>query len=68
MSISYKLQKKEKTIHLVKNGYTIFECKTSGRRFLEINDTANHIKEVYSDDYFFEGKQGYPNYWTEKIY
>lgn len=63
---SPKLYKKEKTVHLVKNGYTIFECKTSGRRFLEINDTANHIKEVYSDDYFFEGKQGYPNYLDEK--
>jgi 2-polyprenyl-3-methyl-5-hydroxy-6-metoxy-1,4-benzoquinol methylase len=59
---SLKLNKEEKTVYLVKNGYTIFECKKSGRRFLEINDTANHIKEVYSDNYFFEGKQGYPNY------
>jgi hypothetical protein len=53
MDISYKPQKKEKTIYLVKNGYTIFECKTSGRRFLEIENSGNHIKEVYSDDYFF---------------
>lgn len=61
-----KQNKKEKTIYLVKNGYTIFECKKSGRRFLEIKDTGNHVKEVYSDDYFFEGKQGYPNYLNEK--
>ena len=61
-----KQNKKEKTIHLVKNGYTIFECKNSGRRFLEIRDANNHVKEVYSDDYFFEGKQGYPNYLDEK--
>ena len=27
---------------------------------------ANHTAEVYGDDYFFEGKQGYSNYLDEK--
>ncbi|HET7116378.1 MAG TPA: class I SAM-dependent methyltransferase [Hanamia sp.] len=49
-----------------KNGYIIKECKTCGHRFTEIKDIDNHLVEAYSDDYFFEGKAGYPNYLEEK--
>ncbi len=54
--------KEEKTILFVKNGYPIKECKTCGHRFIEIKDANTHLTEVYSDDYFYGGKQGYPNY------
>ena len=51
---------------LIKDGYTIFECNKGGHRFLEIEDYENHVDEVYSDKYFFEGGHGYPNYLKEK--
>ena len=52
--------------YLVKNGYTIFECKQCGHRFLEIEDYENHVESIYSDKYFSEGGQGYPNYLEQK--
>lgn len=52
----------EKTILFEKNGHQIFECKKCGHRFTEIKDFENHVAQVYSDSYFFEGKTGYPNY------
>ena len=56
----------ERHIFLIKDGYTIFECNRCGHRFLEIEDYENHVDNVYSDKYFFEGGQGYPNYLKEK--
>jgi 2-polyprenyl-3-methyl-5-hydroxy-6-metoxy-1,4-benzoquinol methylase len=56
----------EKTILFEKNGYKIFGCNKCGQRFSEIEDAENHVAQVYSDDYFFEGKAGYPNYLNEK--
>ena len=56
----------EKRLHIVKNGYTIFECVTCGHRFLEIEDYENHVNNVYADNYFTEGGQGYPNYIEQK--
>ncbi len=44
----------------------IKECKTCGHRFTEIKDLNKHLAESFSDDYFFEGKDGYPNYLEEK--
>ncbi len=58
--------KKEKTSFIVKDGYTIFECKPCGHRFLKIEDLENHVANVYTDGYFFEGGQGYPNYLEQK--
>jgi 2-polyprenyl-3-methyl-5-hydroxy-6-metoxy-1,4-benzoquinol methylase len=29
-------------------------------------DEASHLEEVYADSYFFEGKEGYPDYLQEK--
>lgn len=52
----------EKKIVFVKNGYPIVECKQCGLQFIEIPNPREHVSTVYSDDYFFEGKEGYPNY------
>jgi 2-polyprenyl-3-methyl-5-hydroxy-6-metoxy-1,4-benzoquinol methylase len=56
----------EKFIVFEKNGYSITECKQCCHRFLPIEDVKSHVTEIYSDDYFFEGKQGYPNYLEQK--
>jgi len=56
----------EKVFYLNKNGHKILECTTCGHRFCKIDNTEVHLKEVYSDGYFFEGKSGYPNYLDEK--
>jgi len=50
----------------VKNGHQIFECTICLHRFVEVRDHKNHITNVYSDSYFFDGKSGYPNYLDEK--
>jgi len=55
----------EKTLFIV-NGYTIKECSQCGHRYTKIDDLKNHLNEVYSDEYFFEGKAGYPDYLAEK--
>ena len=55
-----------KTDLFTKKGYLIKECKTCGHRFTDIKDINSHLAEAYSDDYFFEGKDGYPNYLEEK--
>ncbi len=49
-----------------KNGYPIMDCKNCARRFAVIKDEKAHLSEVYSDDYFFAGKEGYPNYLEER--
>lgn len=56
----------EKVSLFTKKGYVIKECKTCGHRFTDIKDLEKHLAEAYSDDYFFEGKDGYPNYLEEK--
>lgn len=58
--------KEEEATYLEKNGFLIKECKVCRHRFSKIPEVKNHIKEVYSDDYFLAGKQGYPNYLNEK--
>lgn len=57
---------KEKRVLFVKDGYPIEDCKTCVRRFAVIRDVESHVSKVYSDEYFFEGKDGYPNYLEEK--
>jgi 2-polyprenyl-3-methyl-5-hydroxy-6-metoxy-1,4-benzoquinol methylase len=56
----------EKKILFNKNNYSIIQCKNCGHRFTKLQDLDNHLANVYSDDYFFEGKSGYPNYLDEK--
>lgn len=56
----------ERKLLFTKKGYPIKECKQCGHRFTEIKDIGNHLEQTYSDEYFFEGKEGYPNYLEEK--
>jgi 2-polyprenyl-3-methyl-5-hydroxy-6-metoxy-1,4-benzoquinol methylase len=57
----------EKVPVFSKNGYEILECKVCNHRFTRIDDDFEaHLRDVYSDAYFFEGKGGYPNYLDNK--
>ncbi len=56
----------EKRLLFSKNGYPVIECQKCVRRFAVIRDVESHLAKVYSDDYFFDGKDGYPNYLEEK--
>jgi len=56
----------EKRLVLTKKGYPVKQCNKCGHRFTRIKDVENHLTEVYSDAYFFEGKGGYPDYMKEK--
>ncbi len=56
----------ERKIILTKKGHPIKQCNKCGHRFTKIENAENHLNEVYSDAYFFEGKDGYPNYLEEK--
>lgn len=56
----------DRTLVFNKNGYLIWDCKKCNYRFAQIDDKTNHVSKVYSDDYFFNGKDGYPNYLDEK--
>lgn len=58
--------KEEKVILFTKKGYVIKECKKCGHRSTDIKDLETHLADTYSDSYFFEGKDGYPNYLEEK--
>lgn len=50
-----------------KNGYKIFECKDCHAQFCELDiDEDTYLKKVYSDAYFTDGKDGYPDYLQEK--
>jgi SAM-dependent methyltransferase len=50
-----------------KNGFKILECETCIHRFTRISDDPEaHLKTVYSDAYFFEGRDGYPNYLDDR--
>src|SRR5689334_5810230 len=63
---SYLTCKEEKRLLFEKKGYPILECKQCGHQFIEIPDHQEHVSTVYSDDYFFEGKDGYPNYLNKR--
>jgi SAM-dependent methyltransferase len=56
----------ERSLVFKKNGYPILDCGKCHRRFAELTDVENHVKKVYSDNYFFNGNDGYPNYLDEK--
>jgi SAM-dependent methyltransferase len=49
-----------------KNGYPVEDCLKCARRFSSVPNVETHVTQVYSDDYFFEGKEGYPNYLEER--
>ncbi|MEO7834309.1 MAG: class I SAM-dependent methyltransferase [Ginsengibacter sp.] len=56
----------EKIVLFKKNGYEIFEDTKSKIRFANLSNIDKHLETVYSDNYFFEGGAGYPNYLDEK--
>lgn len=62
----YSLCKEERTLLFRKNGFEIKECNKCGYRYTDIDASRNQVKDVYSDDYFFKGQSGYPNYLQEK--
>src|SRR3990172_2947633 len=52
----------KKILIFKKNGYVIRECETCGHQYAEIPDSDTHVARVYSDQYFFGGQAGYPDY------
>ncbi|MBS1921549.1 MAG: class I SAM-dependent methyltransferase [Bacteroidetes bacterium] len=63
---SYTSCKEERVLLFNKNGFDIKQCKKCGYRYTTLNKLENHLASVYSDDYFFKGQSGYPNYLEEK--
>lgn len=48
-----------------KHGYWICECSACGHRCAALTPSIEHVKQVYSDSYFCEGGDGYPDYLAE---
>jgi SAM-dependent methyltransferase len=63
---SYIDCKEGRSTLFLKKEYVITECTTCGHRFTEISDRRSHLATVYSDNYFFAGEDGYPNYLHDK--
>ena len=63
---SIKTCGEQRNVKLTKGIYEILECTQCGHIYCKIENAATHVEEVYGDDYFFDGKQGYPNYLNEK--
>jgi 2-polyprenyl-3-methyl-5-hydroxy-6-metoxy-1,4-benzoquinol methylase len=61
-----KYSEDENVLLFVKNGYPVWENKKSYRRFTKVTNEVEHLSEVYSDKYFFNGRDGYPNYFDEQ--
>ena len=53
-----------KKVILQKNGFSILQCSACGLRYALPEDYDKHL-QAFSDDYFFNGKDGYPNYLEE---
>lgn len=45
--------------------FTIFDCEKCSHRMTFVENLQRHVKEIFSDEYFFEGGAGYPNYHRE---
>ncbi|MGN6803463.1 MAG: class I SAM-dependent methyltransferase [Ginsengibacter sp.] len=56
----------KKIVLFEKNNYDIYECSKCHLRISKLKEINNHLATVYSDDYFFAGGVGYPNYLEEK--
>ena len=48
-----------------KHGCWICGCQDCQHRFAEIKTSIAHVNQVYSDQYFYGGGTGYPNYIAE---
>lgn len=47
-------------------GYWVRECQQCQHRFAEIEVAQSHTDQIFGDDYFEGGKDGYPDYVGEK--
>lgn len=63
---SIKFGEDDRILLFIKNGYPVWDCKKSFRRFTLVQNEKTHLSSVYSDEYFLNGKAGYPNYLDEK--
>ena len=63
---SYIDCRQSRSVLFKKKNYPIFQCDKCGHRFIKIENNETHVLNVYSDDYFFAGKDGYPNYLNER--
>lgn len=50
----------------VVNGYSIIECAECQHAFTDLTIGPEEVEKIYSDGYFFGGKDGYPDYTLEK--
>jgi 2-polyprenyl-3-methyl-5-hydroxy-6-metoxy-1,4-benzoquinol methylase len=46
--------------------YKIYECQKCGHRYTLLGTLKSHVKKTYSDNYFYGGGAGYPNYLDER--
>jgi 2-polyprenyl-3-methyl-5-hydroxy-6-metoxy-1,4-benzoquinol methylase len=49
-------------IFTVRSAYPVHSCNHCHHRFVAWRPPADHIAQTYSDDYFFGGGAGYPDY------
>lgn len=49
-----------------KNGYDVMACSFCELGYVNIPGFEAEVKSVFNDDYFFGGKDGYPDYLREK--
>lgn len=52
----------ETKVQFIKNKYAIKSCKKCGHLFTSYKSTEKEVKEIYSDNYFFNGGPGYDDY------
>ena len=50
----------------MKSGYRILECPGYDHLFTDFSSPADNVFKIYSDRYFFDGGEGYPNYLEEE--
>lgn len=48
-----------------KSGHAIHDCTRCGHRCTDLAPNAAHVAQVYGDDYFHGGGDGYPDYLAE---
>lgn len=53
-------------LKFIKNEYEIHDCLSCTHRFTNFKPSFEQIEQIYSDNYFFNGGSGYPNYTLEK--
>lgn len=53
-------------VQFIKNGYPIIHCMDCDHLFTDYKPTLQSIDQIYSDDYFFKGGNGYSDYFLEK--